>query len=57
MDIFNKIKYRFVKSFIDISHYLDIIIQSEINESTIIINELNENIKFKKIDNKISIDF
>jgi len=57
MDIFAKIKYRFVKSLIDISNYLDEIIESKMNVGTVLVKELNKNITFEKTDNKISIDF
>ena len=57
MDIFSKIKYRFVKSYFDISNYLDRIINSEKDEGNILMKELNKNINYKKIDKKISIDF
>ena len=57
MDIFKKIKYRFVKSLLDISNYLDTIIQSKLIEGKIEVIELKKNISFKKSDNKISIDF
>ena len=57
MDIFAKIKYRFVKSLIDISNYLDEIIESKMNVGKVLVKELNKNITFEKTDNKISIDF
>ena len=42
MDIFKKIKYKFVKSFLDISNYLDSIIESELIEGEIEVNELKK---------------
>ena len=54
---FKKIKYRFVKSLVDISDDLDKILESKQTEGNITSGTGNKNIKFKKLNDKIQIDF
>ena len=54
---FKKVKYRFVKSHVDISDDLDKILQSGQTEGDIASAENNKNIHFKKLNDKIEVDF